>query len=87
MPKKVTTIVDVIGKRDNMLHCMLPLSCPRVEQLYLLESLLHPPTHIVTAVVISNTTKETPCISRYYTGIGMTLIHLQRLCMRCNADE
>lgn len=76
LPEKVTTIVDVIGKREAVIHRMLPLSCARVRQLCLLDSLLYAPTHLVTAVVLSNTIKGALCISRYYTDIRMTLIHL-----------
>jgi hypothetical protein len=80
LSKKVTTIVDVIGKREAVIYRVLPLSCARVRQLYLLDSLLHAPTHLMTAVVLSNTMKGARCIYLYYIDIRMTLIHLQRLC-------
>ena len=67
----------MIGKRVAVIYRVLPMSCARLRQLY---SLLHAPTHLVTAVVLSNTIKGALCTSRYYIDIRMKLIHLQRLC-------
>lgn len=71
--KKATATVDVIGKREPVIYRVLLLSCARVRQL------LHAPTHIVTAALLSNTIEGAFCIARYYIEIRMTLIHLQRL--------
>jgi len=73
--KKVTTIVEVTGKREAVIYRLLLLSCARGGQLY---SLLHAPT----AVVLSNTIKGASCISKYYIDISMKLIHLQEV--MCN---